>query len=152
MTDRQIAGIRDALDEQLIALLLQNARMTLTALSQKLSLSRTAVQARMARLERDKVIIGYRAVIGERRDGREDEGLSAVLSVTFGQKPFLPVVDKFRLWPEVTNCYFVTGPVDAYVMVKVDTAQDLSRLLDRLTAIPGVASVQSAVVLKAGVG
>ena len=152
MTDRQIAGTRDAIDERLIALLHENARMTLTALSQKLSLSRTAVQARMARLERDKVILGYRAVIGDRRDRTEGPGLSAVLSVTFGQKPFAPVVDKFRHWPEITNFYFVTGPLDAYVMVRVNTAQDLSQLLDRLTAIPGVASVQSAVVLKADVG
>lgn len=151
MADRQIAGVRDAIDEQLIALLSRNARMTLTALAQKLELSRTAVQARMARLERDQVILGYRAVIGQRRDGREDEGLSAVLSVSFSQKPFQPVVEKFRHWPEVSGCYFVTGPVDAYVMVKVDTAQDLSRLLDRLTAVAGVASVQSAVVLKADV-
>ena len=149
MADRQIAGTRDALDERLIALLHENARMTLTALSQKLSLSRTAVQARMARLERDKVILGYRAVIGDRRDG---EGLSAVLSVTFGQKPFAPVVEKFRHWPEIANFYFVTGPLDAYVMVRVNSTQDLSQLLDRLTAIPGVASVQSAVVLKAEVG
>jgi len=45
----------------------------------------------------------------------------------------------------------VTGPLDAYVMVRVNTAQDLSQLLDRLTAIPGVASVQSAVVVAGGV-
>ena len=148
-TDRQIGGVRDAMDEKLISLLRRNARMTLTALARELALSRTAVQARMARLERDKVIVGYQAVIG---DGREDDSLGAVLSVTFSQRPCFPVVEKFRHWPEITNYYSVTGPLDAYVVVRVNTAKDLSQLVDRLSAIAGVASVRSAVVLKADFG
>jgi Lrp/AsnC family transcriptional regulator, leucine-responsive regulatory protein len=148
MAGRQIAGIRDSTDERLVSLLRRNARMTLTALAHELALSRTAVQARMARLERDKVIVGYRAVLGEGRDG-DDDGLGAVLSLTFSQRPCLPVVQKFRHWPEITNYYSVTGPSDAFVVVKVDNAQALAELVDRLSALAGVASVRSAVVLKA---
>jgi Lrp/AsnC family leucine-responsive transcriptional regulator len=148
-TDRQIGGGRDAIDEKLISLLCRNARMTLTALAQGVSLSRTAVQARMARLERDGVIVGYRAVMGERSDG---DSLSAILSVTFSQRPCSPVVEKFRDWPEIAHYYSVTGPLDAYVVVRVKSAQDLSRLVDRMSAIPGVGSVRSAVVLKADFG
>jgi DNA-binding Lrp family transcriptional regulator len=147
MADRHIGGARDSIDEKLISLLRLNARMTLTGLAQELALSRTAVQARMSRLERDKVIVGYQAVIG--RDAGEDDGLGAVLSITFSQRPCSPVVEKFRHWPEITHYYSVTGPLDAYVVVKVNTAQDLSQLVDRLSAIPGVGSVRSAVVLKA---
>lgn len=148
MAGRQIGGIRDATDEKLVSLLRRNARMTLTALAHELALSRTAVQARMARLERDKVIVGYRAVLGEGRDG-DDDGLGAVLSITFSQRPCLPVVQKFRHWPEIAHYYSVTGPNDAYVVVKVDNAQALAELVDRLSALAGVASVRSAVVLKA---
>ena len=152
MADRRIGGVRDQVDEKLISLLRQNARMTLTALAQALALSRTAVQARMARLERDKVIVGYRAVIGERQGAGEGNSLGAVLSVTFSQRPCSPVAEKFRHWPEIASYYSVTGPIDAYMVVKVNNAQELSRLVDRLSAISGVASVQSAVVLKADFG
>jgi DNA-binding Lrp family transcriptional regulator len=151
MGDRQIGGVRDAVDEKLVSLLCRNARMTLTALAQELSLSRTAVQARMARLERDKVIVGYHAAIGQ-RDGGEDEGLGAVLSLTFSQRPCRPVVEKFRHWPEITNYYSVTGPDDAYVVVRVSNALALSQLVDRLSALTGVGSVRSSVVLKGDVG
>lgn len=146
MADRQIGGVRDAVDEKLVSLLRRNARMTLTALAQELALSRTAVQARMARLERDKVIIGYRAIIG--RDRSEDEGLGAVLSLTFSQRPCRPVVETFRHWPEIASYYSVTGPEDAYVVVQVTDAEALSQLVDRLSAVTGVASVRSSVVLK----
>jgi Lrp/AsnC family leucine-responsive transcriptional regulator len=151
MADRQIGGVRDALDERLIALLRQDARMTLTALARELGLSRTAVQARMARLQRDKVIVGYRAVIGERRDGSQNDRLGAVLSITFSQRPCAPVVATFRHWPEITHYYSVTGPLDAYMVVKVGNAQELAALVDRLSAVPGVGQVRSAVVLKADV-
>jgi Lrp/AsnC family leucine-responsive transcriptional regulator len=149
--DRRIGGLRDALDEKLVSLLAQNARMTLTALAQALGLSRTAVQARMARLERDKVILGYRAVLGQAR-GAENAGLQAVLSIAFAQRPCAPVVEKFRHWPEIASYYSVTGPQDAFMVVRVASAQDLARLVDRLSAIPGVASVSSSVVLKADFG
>jgi Lrp/AsnC family leucine-responsive transcriptional regulator len=145
MFARQIGGSRDSIDDKLISLLCRNARMSLTALAQGVSLSRTAVQARLARLERDRVIVGYTAVIGERPD---DDSLSAVLSVTFSQKPCHPVVQKFREWPEITHYYSVTGPLDAYMVVRVKNAQDLSRLVDRLSGIEGVGQVRSSVVLK----
>ncbi len=151
MDDRQIGGrgvksSRDAIDEKLIALLRTNARMTLTALSQAVALSRTAVQARIGRLERDKIIVAYRAVLGEGQD--DDGGLGAVLSITFSQRPCFPVVAKFRHWPEITHYYSVTGPIDAYVVVRVKSPQALADLVDRLSAMAGVGSVSSAVMLR----
>lgn len=151
-TDRRNGGVRDALDEKLVSLLSLNARMTLTALARALALSRTALQARMARLERDRVILGYRAVIAEAPPAADDNSLGAVLSLTFSQRPCHPVVQTFRHWPEITHYYSVTGPLDAYVVVRVANAQALATLVDRLSAIPGVDQVRSSVVLKEDFG
>lgn len=148
-SSRRNGGLRDALDEKLLALLGENARLTLTALAQKLSLSRTAVQGRIARLEREGVILGYRAVVA---GPPETEGVGAVLSLTFTQRPCAPVVEQFRHWPEIAAYYSVTGLPDAYMIVRVGDGQALSALVDRLSAIPGVGKVQSAMVLKSGLG
>jgi Lrp/AsnC family leucine-responsive transcriptional regulator len=142
---RQTEGARNAIDERLIALLRADARMTLTALARSVSLSRTAVQARIARLERDEVILGYQAIIRERD---HHDGLGAILSLVFSQRPCKPVVAKFRHWPEIERYYSVTGPVDAYVSVRVKDAQALAELVDRFSALPGVASASSAVMLR----
>lgn len=146
MITRQNDGGIDAIDEQLIALLMRDARMTLTALAQSVFLSRTAVQARIARLERDKIIVGYQAVV---RESDRDEALGAILSIVFSQRPCRPVVAKFRHWPEIVHYYSVTGPVDAYVVVRVRNPQSLAELVDRFSAIPGIASASSAVMLRA---
>ena len=149
MADVRVFGPRDATDGKLISLLQRNARMTLTGLARELALSRTAVQARMARLERERVIVAYRAVIDERR-GRDEDSLSAVLSVTFSPGASSAVAQTFRDWPEITKYYSVTGPPAAFMVVRVSTAADLARFLDHLSAVPGVEAVRSAVVLKAG--
>ncbi len=151
MMDRHIGGggakaALDAIDEKLVALLRANARLTLTALSQAVGLSRTAVQARIARLERDRVIVAYRAVLGEAH--ADEGGLGAVLSLTFSQRPCHPVVARFRHWPEITHYYSVTGPIDAYVVVRVKTPQALADLVDRFSGLAGVGTVSSAVMLK----
>ena len=146
INDRQNDGRRDVIDERLIALLRQNARMTLTALSRAVSLSRTAVQARMARLERDGVILGYQAVV---REDEADDRLGAIIALVFSQRPCKPVVAKFRHWPEIEHYYSVTGAVDAYLTVRVKDAQALAELVDRFSAVSGVASASSAVMLRA---
>ena len=57
---RQSAGPRiDETDRQLLALLRRNARMPLVALARAVRLSRSAVQGRLARLERSGAIGGY---------------------------------------------------------------------------------------------
>jgi DNA-binding Lrp family transcriptional regulator len=145
MSDRQNVSL-DAMDRKLVELLSADARMTLTALAQAVGLSRTAVQGRMARLERDRVIVGYRAVLGERI---EDGALGAVLSLVFNQRPCFPVVERFRDWPEIVNYYSVTGPVDAFVVVKVRNTDALAELIDRMSAVQGVGEVRSAVMLHA---
>jgi DNA-binding Lrp family transcriptional regulator len=104
------------------------------------------VQARIARLERTGVIVGYQALLGTTAATRA--GVGAVLSITFSQRPCEPVAAKFRHWSEIEAYYSVTGPVDAFVVVKVATTQDLSALINRLSAIAGVASVQSSVILQ----
>jgi DNA-binding Lrp family transcriptional regulator len=145
VNDRQNEGRRDAIDERLIALLKTNARMKLTALAQAVSLSRTAVQARIARLERDGIILGYRAII---RESDDEDALRAILSLVFSERPCHPVVKAFRTWPEIVHYYSVTGPVDGYALVKVKDAQALAELVDRFSGLRGVASASSAVMLR----
>jgi DNA-binding Lrp family transcriptional regulator len=144
MIDRRFDGGRDAVDDKLVLLLCQNARLSVTALAKAAGLSRTAVQARIARLERSGVIVGYRALLGT---AVAQASVGAVLSISFSQRPCAPVVAKFRHWPEIEAYYSVTGPVDAIVVVRVATTQALSTVVNNLSALPGVASVQSAVIL-----
>lgn len=137
---------KDRIDDKLVSLLRQDGRASISALAKAVNLSRTAVQARIDRLERDGVILGYQAILAQ--PSQEDE-VGAILAVTFSQHPCTPVVAKFRHWPEIRHHYSVTGPIDGYFVVRAKGTSALNDLVLRLSAIEGVASVSSAVMLKA---
>ncbi|MEO8113952.1 MAG: AsnC family transcriptional regulator, partial [Phenylobacterium sp.] len=58
----------DDLDTHLLARLRENARAPVAELARALGLSRTTVQSRLARLERDGVIAGYAVKLSEARE------------------------------------------------------------------------------------
>ncbi|MGY4397135.1 Lrp/AsnC family leucine-responsive transcriptional regulator [Sphingomonas sp. UYAg733] len=137
-------GEPDATDRRILAALKNNARASATALGQMVNLSRTSVQARIARLERRGDIIGYVAVIRRQDDGATVE---AILSLTLGERPCAPVIARFARWPEIVSLYSTAGPIDAVAVVRTGSVAELSRLIDRLSAVAGVQSVQSAIIL-----
>jgi Lrp/AsnC family leucine-responsive transcriptional regulator len=107
-------------------------------------LSRTAIQERMARLERAGVILGYTVRLAERP---KPPVTRALLSLRIRTRPCASVLDRFRNWPEILACYSLAGPVDAMLLVETDSAQELSRLVDRLSAVPGVGEIETAPIL-----
>jgi Lrp/AsnC family leucine-responsive transcriptional regulator len=53
----------DAIDTKILHELGRDARITITDLSQKVGLSKTPCNARLKRLEKEGVILGYRALL-----------------------------------------------------------------------------------------
>src|SRR5690606_16605682 len=64
-TDNMAKRSLDDIHRKLISLLRCNARTPTAALGRQLALSRSAVQERLKRLERDGVIAGYTLVVGQ---------------------------------------------------------------------------------------
>ncbi len=58
----EINGL-DVKDNQIVALLRQNARLTCSEIGEKVGLSRTAVKNRMTALEKSGIIKGYTAIV-----------------------------------------------------------------------------------------
>ena len=137
-------GELDATDRRLLALLQADARASFTALARDVGLSRTAIQERMARLERDGVILGYGVKLADRPKAPVTR---AMLSLRIRTRPCATVLDRFRHWPEIVACYSLAGPVDAMLIVETVDALALSQLVDRLSTVPGVGEIETAPIL-----
>jgi len=74
------------------------------------------------------------------RTGDDGDGLNAIISLVFSERPCHPVVKNFRSWPEILHYYSVTGPVHGYALVKVRDAEALAELVERFSGLTGVAS------------
>ena len=134
----------DAIDQILLGELRENARCPVALLARKVGLSRTAVQARIERLERDKVITGYGARIG---DAYEQSQVSAHVMLTVGPKLSGPVEAALRKIPEVRSLLSVSGTFDMIAIVQAGSIERLDALIDGIGLLDGVERTNTSVVL-----
>lgn len=135
---------RDALDRQLIALLQANARESTAALARRLGVARTTVLARIARLERDGVIVGYTARLGQDEDSRS---VQAYVGITTEPKAAKLVTQRLAALPELRQLCSVSGEFDYIALLRADGTARLDVLLDEIGAIDGVTRTTTSVVL-----
>lgn len=138
------AAPRDRLDRDLIALLEVNARESAADLARKLGVARTTVVARLHRLERDRVILGYTVRIGVDQPG---QGVHAHVGITIQPKAQREVIRRLARLPEVRQLTSVSGEFDYIALLRAESASRLDALLDEIGELEGVIKTTTSVVL-----
>ncbi len=139
------AGLRDALDRDLLALLQANARASTAELARQLGTARTTVLARLERLEREGVIAGYTVRLGQ---DLLDQGLQAFVGVTVQPKAGRDVVRQLARMPEVRQLCAVSGEFDYVVLLRAESALRMNTLLDEMGNFDGVVKTTTSVALE----
>ncbi|HWH81819.1 MAG TPA: Lrp/AsnC family transcriptional regulator [Burkholderiaceae bacterium] len=134
----------DPTDRALIALLRDDARASTAALARRLGLSRTTVQSRMERLQRQRVIAGYTVVVA---DEVEAGLVRAHVLITLAPKRSGAIETALRRIPEVRVLHSVSGPFDLIAVVAATSIGELDALIDRIGGLDGVERTTSAIVL-----
>lgn len=131
-------------DRELLALLGENARMPVATLARRLGLSRTTVQARLERLEREGVIAGY----GVRLSEAYQSGLiRAHVLITIAPKSLPMVSAELDAIRQVTMLHSVNGSFDLIAILAASSIAELDRLIDRIGEIAGVERTLSSIIL-----
>jgi Lrp/AsnC family leucine-responsive transcriptional regulator len=139
----------DAIDEQLLAHLRANARVSNAALGRAVGLTAPAVVDRIRRLETGGVVTGYHAAVDGEAIGF---GLTVFLSISL-EHHGAAAVDAFTraiaTIDDVVECHQVTGRPDFLVKVVTrDVDHYKAVLMTRLSDVPGIERVESHVVLQ----
>ena len=133
-----------ATDERLLSILREDARASTAEIARRLDLSRTTVQSRMQRLERDGVIRGYTVRVA---DDVEQDRLRAHILITVGPKQSAAVVRALHRLPEVRSLHSVSGAHDLVAIVVATGVQDMDVLTDRIGALDGVERTTTSLIL-----
>ena len=134
----------DDTDRALLALLRDNARASAADLARRLKLARTTVQSRIARLERERVIVGYSVVTP---DEAEAALVRAHVLITARPKQSAGIEAALRRIPELRTLHSVSGPFDLIAVLAAESIGVLDILIDRIGALDGVERTTSAIVL-----
>jgi Lrp/AsnC family transcriptional regulator, leucine-responsive regulatory protein len=139
----------DALDRKILSSLQVNGRMSLAELSDRVGLSPSPCLRRVRHLERSGVITRYVAVIDQRTVGLP---VSVFVSIKL-EKQKQESLDRFakavERWPEVLECYLMTGSRDYWLRVVVPDLEAYERFVkQKLTRLEGIASIESSFALE----
>lgn len=131
-------------DEHLLAALRENARTPTSELARRLGLSRTTVQARMERLERDGVIAGYTVKLG---DDYDRSLIRAHVMITVAPKAAAGVTAALKKFDEVRRLHSVGGSFDMIADVAASDVGALDQIIDAIGALDGVERTMSSIIL-----
>lgn len=138
----------DRIDEQIIDTLRADGRASFSEIGRRVGLSTNATAARVRRLERDRVILGYRVVLA---DDVVDPGAALEAFVDVRLEPGADS-DAFLAWasrlPVIRDAVHVTGPHDYLLHVRVRDTGALDRLLRSLKKDGGAAQTQTRLALR----
>ncbi|MCW4454005.1 Lrp/AsnC family transcriptional regulator [Flavobacterium sp. MXW15] len=133
-----------ASDEQLLSLLREDARASTAQIARRLGLSRTTVQSRIDKLERQGVIRGYTV---RTHEDYEQGAIRAHIMITVLPKKMTSVVMALREIPEVRELHSVSGEYDLIALGVVRAVNDMDVLTDSIGAIDGVERTMSSIIL-----
>lgn len=121
----------DELDRKLLFLLAENARASFRELSQQVHLSPPAVAARIARLEREGLLLGYRALLAPEQCGYP---LTALVSLSMPPAREPEFTAFIAGCPQVWECHHVAGPYSMVLRAGFSGTREMDRFVKRLQA------------------
>lgn len=142
---------KKALKTEILALLQRNARMGAQEMADRLQTTPAAVQELVAELEKDRVILGYAALVDETKTGAAGS-VRAIIEVEVQPERdsgFDRVARMIGKYPEVQTVYLVSGRYDLRLEVVGDSLQDVAFFVaSKLSSLEGVKATATYFLLK----
>lgn len=135
----------DETDQQIVALLRENARRSFQDIGSRVSLSAPAVKRRVDRLQRDGVIRGYSAVLDHVALGWSTHAIVSLYCE--GRMPASEILSAAGRHPEVAAAHTIAGEASAVLHLYARDTGHLEEALERIRDAPGVTRTQTQVVL-----
>jgi len=134
----------DDLDQQLIALLRQDARLSVADLAHKLKVSRGTVTNRLRKLEDTQVIVGYTVRL---KPEAQTERIRAWMGVLVEGNQTRLVIASLLGEPAVSALHDTNGRWDLLAELEVDSMADLSKALERIRLVSGIRGTETSILL-----
>ena len=140
----------DAIDQKILNIVSGDARISMTELARRVSLSKTPVLARLKRMEEQGVIRGYSAQIDPVRLGLDHIAFVEVKLSDTREKALSAFNSGVASVPEIEDCHMIAGAFDYLLKVRTrDMARYRIVLGERISSLPHVSHTATHVAMQA---
>ena len=109
----------DPIDRKIIAILQTDSRLTLQDIADRVGLTASPCHRRIARLERDGIITRYSAMVNQKAVGLPVSVFVSIKLERQKERELEIFAKTIAKWPEVVECYLMTGQRDYLLRVVV---------------------------------
>jgi Lrp/AsnC family leucine-responsive transcriptional regulator len=139
----------DVIDRKILENLQQDGRISLADLSAKVGLSASPCLRRVRLMEKAGIIARYVAVLDQQAVGLPVSVFVSLKLESQREQTLNRFGKLVARWPEVLECYLMTGPRDYLLRVVVEDLAAYERFLkQKLTRVEGIASIESSFALE----
>lgn len=136
--------ILDDIDNKILAMLMDNARMPVTAIAKSVGIARTTVIARISNLEKRKVIAGYGLKLNSTM---YQPAVRAYVGLSIEARSVSHLIKVLQQLPEVESLCAVSGAIDYMLTLRCASTEVLDKLLDQIGSLDGVRQTSTSIIL-----
>jgi len=133
----------DKTDQEILKNLMVDARLSARQLAIKLGMSTVTILTRIKKLEKEKIIKGYTAIIDHEKLGYD---LTAIIEI-ISKKDILAIEEKLAKIENVCGVYDITGNTDTVIVAKFRERNELSKFVKNLSTMENVENTITHIVL-----
>ncbi len=139
----------DKLDLAILRELQKNGRITVTELASRVGLSKTPCQVRMRRLEELGYVMGYTALIDQKKLGSKHIAFVQVTMSDTKTKALQAFNEAVRGIPEIEQCHMIAANFDYLLKVRTSDIDNYREVLgEKISNLPHVKQTSTFVVME----
>ncbi|AZB91302.1 MULTISPECIES: Lrp/AsnC family transcriptional regulator [Acinetobacter calcoaceticus/baumannii complex] len=131
-------------DLKILNLLRENARMSITDISNLLHVSRATVQKRIEHMENSGLITGYTVKI---KPNFESNYIRAWMNIMIEGTKMQNIIKELRLQPAIKCLHTTNGKWDLLVELQAKDLQEFDQALGQIRTIQGVYNTETSILL-----
>lgn len=135
----------DALDQKIVRLLIENARISYSDIGQEVGISRVAVKARIQALEQRGIIEEYTTIINPQKISG---AVSCYFEIETLPDTLAEVTETLKENEAITQVYRMTGKNKLHVHAVAASSEEMEKLIrEAIDPLPGVVSCSCNIIL-----
>ncbi|MDE8651205.1 Lrp/AsnC family transcriptional regulator [Novosphingobium album (ex Liu et al. 2023)] len=140
----QPTGRLDDIDDQLLALLRQDARQPIAQLAKGLNIPRSQLYSRLARLEESGIVVGYTVRLGEAFAASRIRAHMMIKTLPRFHREVEAALERISL---VQAIHAISGEYDVIAMLEAEDGRQLNDVIDEIGLLEGVERTTTSVIL-----
>ena len=135
----------DDVDKKILRELQRNGRVSFKTVAKEIGVSEATVFVRVKKLTEKGVLKGFKAIVEPKAIGKT---LTAFILVRAQPKAYPAMLTALKKLDDVYEIYDITGQYYSILKVRTDGTDELSKIIDEIGAVDGVAGTETMIVFR----